>query len=179
MLSGQRNPLDLYCEKLLVRSKVPLMCSPPALASQIKKYHAAIFLIKLHISTYPLALTLVNKTKPKLKLNSTLTHSRKIKDLFYLKLSLLLPSSSDIRSQLTLSLFSFSVEILLLLLLLLFIVISGIPIHHCRKPWVLRWVPRDSTLSMHDPSHRRCLQISLLYHGFLGRYFSFPISRSF
>ena len=30
-----------------------------------------------------------------------------------------------------------------------------------------------------NPSHRRCLQISLLYHGFLGRYFPFPISRSF
>ena len=30
-----------------------------------------------------------------------------------------------------------------------------------------------------NPSHRRCLQISLLYHGFLGMYFPFPISRSF
>ena len=44
--------LDLYCEKLLVHSEGPLMWSPPALASQIKKCHAAIFLIKLHISTY-------------------------------------------------------------------------------------------------------------------------------
>ena len=47
--------LDLYCEKLLVHSEVPLMWSPPALASQIKKCHAAIFLINLHISTYLLA----------------------------------------------------------------------------------------------------------------------------
>ena len=149
MLSGQRNPLDLYCEKLLVRLEVPLMSSPPALASQIKKCHAAIFLIKLHISTYPLALTLVNKIKPRLKLNSTLTHSRKIKDLFYLKLSLLLPSSSDIRSQLTLSI-SFLFSLFGNFLLLLFTVIFGIPIHHCWKPWVLQWVLRDSTLSIRD-----------------------------
>ena len=80
-----------------------------------------------------ISLTLVNKTKPRLKLNSTLTHSRKIKDLFCLKLSLLLSSSSDIRSQLTLSI-SFLSSLSGNFLLLLFIVIFGIPIHHCRKP---------------------------------------------
>ena len=86
----------------------------------------------------PITLTLVNKTKPRLKLSSTLTHSRKpkIKDLFCLKLSLLLPSSSDSRSQLTLS-FSFLFSLCGIFFLLLFIVISRIPIHHCRKPWVL------------------------------------------
>ncbi|KAL4615535.1 hypothetical protein ACB092_07G132800 [Castanea dentata] len=49
---------------------------------------------------------------------------------------LLLPSSSDIRSQFTLS-FSLFLS-LWKFLWLLFIAISEIPIYHCRKPWVLR-----------------------------------------